>query len=179
MSYQCSVLTGDETGLLKYIRFNESNNLITSYGEQSRSRAIIGLDWVERNKTSTVLRANAELELWNIESDGDDNEGSNDGEKDRLTLTKQIRLEQLSKPVGCVICKTNNSSSASDKLISYGHDGTSLIIDLLRFKVSHTLNLNGPISCGNINSDGASYMFAYGGNENDLKIFDLNSLTNR
>ena len=178
MSYKCSVLTGDETGLLKYIRINESNNIITSYGEQSRSRGIIGLDWVERNKISAVLRKNGDFEIWNVYNESNDDD-ENDNE-DKLALTKQIHLESLSQPVGCVTYRTNNSSSVSDKLIAYSNNGTSVIVDLLSLNLDHTMSLNGPISCGTVNSNSSSSkLFAYGGNENDLKIFDINSLKNR
>ena len=178
MSYKCSVLTGDETGLLKYIRINESNNIITSYGEQSRSRGIIGLDWVERNKISAVLRKNGDFEIWNVYNESNDDD-ENDNE-DKLALTKQIHLESLSQPVGSVTYRTNNSSSVSDKLIAYSNNGTSVIVDLLSLNLDHTMSLNGPISCGTINSNSSSSkLFAYGGNENDLKIFDINSLKNR
>ncbi len=178
MSHHCSILTGDETGLLKYIRINENNNLITSYGEQSRSRGIIGLDWIVRNKTSAVLRTNSNIEIWNVETKSDDNEDSNNEEQHKLTLTRQIHVESLTQPTGCLSYSTNSNSNINDKLISYSNDGTSVIVDLLRLNLDHTMNLKGPISCGNINNNSTSNLFAYGGNENDLKIFDINSLKN-
>lgn len=178
MSHHCSILTGDETGLLKYICVNENNNSITSYGEQSRSGGIIGLDWVERNKMSVVLRTNSNIEIWNFENKNDDSEDSNNDEKHKLTLERQIHVESLTCPAGCLSYSTNGNSNINDKLISYSNDGAAVIVDLLRLNLDHIMNLKGPISCGNINNNSASNLFAYGGNENDLKIFDINSLTN-
>lgn len=156
------ILTGDENGYIKliygdqYYRFGE---------KQSRSLGVCGLASARdtaylRDARIAVLRQNNTLEMWKMYENG------------MIGMIDSMSLS-LSDPLRIL------SLSSSNRFLSFDRYGQVLIhsfnpqANQWEIGQNSTLKFNipGPISTGSTTGEIA----AFGGNENDLKIYDINT----
>jgi hypothetical protein len=178
-------VVADETGLLKVINLldrnsrrgrnakyddNESNyDIAQCYGEQSRAYSIVGLNRLHESETKfSVLRKDGQLELWEME----DEDGS-------LEI-KSFTATSITDSVNSVEFWNDNTSA----IVSFGVSGDVVISKLDEDRSEWTNSVDGsvpesarfsvksPLSAASTCRDG----IAFGGNENDLKMYDIETL---
>jgi ribosome biogenesis protein NSA1 len=144
-----SAITGDETGLIKSVHLLRKQ--VSVYGEQSRRAAVLGLAWTDPDKMFGVARVNS-VELWSVSSD--------------KSLLHRDDAD-LSAHGDCA----GVSTAANQTLLAYssaGHVTSFKTLDGVLDK-SSSFAISGPISALVANNS----IFAAGGNENDLQVWDL------
>jgi hypothetical protein len=164
------LITGDETGLLKYIDLHDST--YKCYGIQSRENGIIRIEHLSRS-IFILIRKNGQLELW---------------QKDKNELLFQESQFFMDNIIQSARILSNPSAdSANTNIVFITHDGhakvvsftplsndsngsykNSFSLDANSFQTVHHLCNLGPLHCvaSCVNS------FAIGGQENDVTIFD-------
>jgi ribosome biogenesis protein NSA1 len=153
------LITGDETGLLKYVGLRSKRDIVT-YGEQARELAFKGLTWADdTSKQFISIRMNESLDLWSIDN----------GE---IYLNESLQLKSLKNPAGI----DRFPGDSNSPVICYGADGDISVVQLAlngnvgeKAKELSSFGVKGPLSALQALSDG----FASGGRENDVSIYDL------
>lgn len=162
------VLTGDETGLLKLVNVTDKSYL-TYGGEQSRLRGIKSIVNLSNNDHRgfqnrefpipiSVLRGNGDLEMFSVVN----------GE---INGPNSITNVGIDNPVG------NFKSIDNPSVVNFNDTGK---ISISKFDPNSStwsgdnfsFSLKGPISAGASCKDGGA---AFGGRENDLQVYDLNT----
>jgi ribosome biogenesis protein NSA1 len=158
------ILTGDETGLLKFVAARSKAG-IHSYGQQSRAAAIKGLCWLDyENKQFASFRSNGILDSWKM----------NGGE---VLHQNSVHISNIKDPAGVVHLR--NKVGSRDPLICYGAEGDICLVQVensdeasngdLVFDELSTLQLKGPLSTCEPFTNG----LACGGKENDVVLYSL------
>jgi hypothetical protein len=168
-------IVGDETGLLKVVDVANGRQA-TSYGDQNRSNGIVGLNRVRTgdddvdavSRKMSVLRCDGQLELWELLDD------------EETLAVKSFLSTSISDSVNSVTFR----SGADSCVVTYGASGDVAVAKLDEeqsawiqnedgsIDESCKFNVKGPLSAAATCSDG----IAFGGDENDLKIYDLETM---
>jgi hypothetical protein len=186
----CSIITGDETGLLKYV----SGKSYTRFGEQSRELGVIDMRIINTSTSSAhsetkivVLRKNSSLEAWKIDED------------DHQLKPFDSLIVDVDQPVG-ILPVIDSSDNQNHRVIVYGKDGSICISRLtdsglvsINMRASYpnnssikayelqsaddmeikknTISIRSPLSAGASCHGGV----VFGGQENDLMLYDVNT----
>lgn len=164
-------ITGDETGLLKLIDL--SANVCSVSGVQDRAGGILCLShissWNSEPSNDSWLfalaRRNGALEAWRCH---------------RESSLEQVASTQLPHTPGEVSYQL--TSFGENGILCADHQGTVSVHRLaevrssstsLSWKTETSFSVRGPISACRISTQGADNIAAFGGRENDLTLYDL------
>jgi ribosome biogenesis protein NSA1 len=158
-------ITGDETGLLKAVQYNQS--LVYSFGEQDRENSVIGLASAAEQSSIALLRKTGRVEYWKYNLEEDIN----------FEYASSLDLE-LSSAVDLLHLYDNNM--VAHNLLAYSSEGSVSIFknDPESITEGSTSNLAskytlpGPISAFAACANGG---VIFGGKENDVKFYDINT----
>ena len=146
------VITGDETGLLKFIDISKKS--VSVFGNQTRTGAIKGISWIVRDESIAILRANKQTELWNV-CDGN------------LSISSSYSASSFSIPKGLVAMEKHIGSA-----LLYDNEGHVSIAQRDEQNELHetgSFETRGPVDACASCERGA----VFGGCENDLQMWDI------
>jgi ribosome biogenesis protein NSA1 len=154
------VFTGDENGLLKVVE--SSNPVYTSYGLQSRSVGVAGMSVCRMyneegvSQAFSALRVDGSAELWQY-----------DFSESRMLLDSTVSTG-LTNPTGIQECP-------SVGLVAHSEDGKMVVMKKGEdgLEVAASFSTAGPVTASACCQGGG---VAIGGRENDLQLYDLNTL---
>jgi WD40 repeat protein len=171
------VLCGDETGLLKLVNVpldEREDTTVSRFGHQDRSQGVRSLTYCESTgsvhaKTShvSVLRSNGSLELWDYIL-----QAKEDGEERTLDHIGTLETD-IEDPMGCMWIPQVG-------VLCYGSVGEVRLVGISLDNeedgdvfVKNQYSIPGPLSA--CSSTCVDNTVAFGGKENDLKLYDLES----
>lgn len=146
-------VTGDETGLIKVWDISKSSGATLSFslGEQNRSRGIMGMCWHSSDTSSVAYSTrDGQVSLLDI--------------KEKLIVRTERALPVAAQPNGMAFMK--------GKLAIVAKDGTVTLLDDQLAKAGG-FSGNGPVDAVHLHRKFG--MFAMGGKENDLCVYDIAS----
>lgn len=129
---------------------------------------IQGLDWIERDNTFSLVRANGNIEIWGLNDNNNDNDNTNN---DNSIIEPEYNIIYKKESIihNCIGCMTDTNGT---DVICIGADGKIVIvhtnINTNKYKYKD-FQVDGPLSAYDVNSN----HIAVGGRENDLKIYDI------
>ena len=150
--------TGDETGLLKLVRI--SDDVVKSFGEQNREKAIVGFAPVTRSKFM-LARKDGNVEYWELAYD----------ETDGYDL-KYLRSTEVGSSSSGVVGLYSSEKYDSSSSLVFNEEGALSIISHNHTSEVLKSTVKGPISAVSSCAGGG---VAFGGRENDLTFFDSNT----
>lgn len=186
------IITADETGLVKVARLESGECLAVSSGEQARSRAVRAIchnDTFQGHQDSKycgsihVARSGGAVETWDISQS--DREGIS-GSSSTLSRRKLV-IECSPSPVILESLRTATAgNSESSRVLTCNTDGQVQLSSVGETEKSDkgdtpvlsTFSIRGPVSAATVlygSSKSGSASLAAGGQENDLKIWDVNT----
>jgi ribosome biogenesis protein NSA1 len=211
-----SIITGDETGLIKLSSLNISANddedadeidsskafVYKSDQIQSRLSAVKSMDWINFNiiknetdsqKNLAALRIDGSLDIWSIDPDAIESEDfeENTSNGSVIQLIQSIKTN-IENPLGVVTIPTKEGISNNGAILCFGGNGDIILANkaknnnlndeevisggsydsmqsLLKF---NRFNVTGPLAA----CDACYDAVAFGGVENDLKLYDVNTM---
>lgn len=161
------VLTGDETGLVRFISTDKGE--FATYGApQSRSRGVLSMAWLFYEKRFALLRANGEIETYEI-SEG---EGDKEGRKLKMlgcqssSLNSPLKITSFNED--SVLC---HNAAGEVNMISTSPGRNFLDHSDILFGGENVLRS----PTGPLEYDALSSRLACGGKQNDLQVWDINT----
>lgn len=188
------IITADETGLVKVVRLESGECLAVSRGEQARANAVRGICYDPATASSTssrqafgsfarvhVARSAGTVETWDVsQSEREGNDGST------CTLSRcgaAVTCPAAPVALAC-LAPTSASSSESSRVLTCNGEGEVQISctgadgGLRDDEKSAKFSIRGPISAAitvGTGGSGSGLALAAGGNENDLKTWDVST----
>ncbi|EPY29122.1 ribosome biogenesis protein NSA1 [Strigomonas culicis] len=146
-------VTGDETGLIKIWDISKSSGAVLKYsfGEQKRSRGIMGMCWINSETTSLAY-------------------STQDGFLSLLDTKSNILITK--KKVDRVAALPNSMAFVKGKLVLVEKNGGINFTDETLQNIQ-TVQGNAPVDACHIHRKYS--MIAMGGQENDLCVYDMNA----